>query len=160
MRILLAALAGAVVVFIVSALAHMATPLGETGISTLPDENIVRIAFRNNDTKAGLYLAPYGFIVYSPEATGEMSPAQLGLEFFSVFLAALLAAWILARLVGTYLLRASAVAVLAVFAFLSVTANHWIWYHFPTDFILAALVTELIAWLCAGLVMAKIVRPP
>ena len=66
----------------------------------------------------------------------------------------------MARLAGTYLTRASAVAFLAVFAFLSITASHWIFYRFPTEFVLAALVTDLLAWLCAGLIMAKIIRPP
>ena len=160
MRIIVAALTGAVIVFVVSALTHMATPLGTTGISTLPDETIVRSALRNSGARSGLYLAPFGFLVYTADGGVEMSPRELALEFASVFLAALIAAWLLARMTGTYLLRASAVGMLAVFAFLSVTASHWIWYRFPTEFVLAALLVELIAWLCAGLVMAKIVRAP
>jgi hypothetical protein len=160
MRIFLAALAGAVIVFIVSALAHMATPLGTAGINTIPDERAFGDALRANLSRSGLYLGKEGFFAYSAGGMGEMSLRPLALELLADFLAALVAAWVLVRLAGTYLTRASAVAFLAVFAFLSITASHWIFYRFPTEFVLAALVTELLAWLCAGLVMAKIIRPP
>lgn len=159
MRVLLAALAGAVVVFVVSAILHMATPLGTTGIGTLPSETATNLAVRATVPHPGLYLWPGGFLVTHRE-TKEFTPEQLGLELLTGFLAALIAAWLLSRFPGPWVLRACAVAFLAVFAFFSTAASHAIWYHFPADFILGELITELACWFAAGLVMAKIVRPP
>lgn len=159
MRILLGAIAGAVAVFVVSAILHMATPLGTTGIGTLPSETATKLAVRATVPHPGLYLWPGGFLVTSRDA-GEMTPKQLGLELLANFFAAFIAAWLLTRFPGPWILRACAVAFLAVFAFFSTAASHAIWYHFPTDFILGELITELACWFTAGLVMAKIVRPP
>jgi hypothetical protein len=159
MRVLFGAVAGAVVVFIVSAILHMATPLGTVGIGKLPNETATKLAVRATVPRAGLYMWNGGFLITHRESE-EMTPRQLGLELLANFFAAFIAAWLLSRFPGPLVLRACAVAFLAVFAFFSTAASHWIWYHFPTDFVLGELITELACWFAAGLVMAKIVRPP
>jgi hypothetical protein len=50
-----------------------------------------------------------------------------------------------------------AVALLALFASLSISASYWNWYDFPAAFVGGELVTELIGWTLAGLAIAKIV---
>ncbi|HEX8171965.1 MAG TPA: hypothetical protein VF824_15620 [Thermoanaerobaculia bacterium] len=183
MRILLAALAGAVASFAVSAVLHMATPLGSMGLRSLPDEAPVAEALRAHVRESGAYMVPgmdmshqpsaaeqkaweekatrgpYGLLIVTPQGGGGMSGTQLGLEFLTVLLSALIGAFILSFVRGGYLLRASIVALLAVFTFLSVSVSHWIWYRFPIDFVAAEAVMEVVAWLAAGLAMAKIVRP-
>ena len=184
MRMLLGALVGAIVVFIGSAILHMATPLGTAGMSVLQNEAPVLDAFRANVPASGLYLfpgfdprvkhtdaeekeweqklsrGPYGLLVITNGGSRMMSPRELGLEFVTVLISALIAAFIIARSNASYATRALIVALLALFAFFSVSASHWIWYKFPPAFILGEALTEVITWFLGGLAMARIIRPP
>ncbi len=180
MRILIGAIVGAIVVFVVSAILHMATPLGTSGLSVLPNEDQVLEGLRANVQRSGLYMfpgldprtateaqtsawnakfqrGPSGLLLISVGAGEALSPRQLILEFLTTLVAAWFGALILVRIGGSLLTRALVVAMLPVFAFFSVTASHWIWYGFPSAFVLAELAMEVIAWTCAGLAMAKIV---
>lgn len=181
MRVLLGAIVGALIVFAVSALLHTVSPLGTMGFTNLPNEAAMLDTLRANVPASGLYMfpaegmmgseeqqkawqanlakGPYGLLVITTGPGEAMSPRQLILEFLFVFLAALIAGVILAWLGGSYGFRAVTVALLALWAFCSVSASHWIWYKYPTQFILAELIMELIAWLLAGLAMAKLIRP-
>lgn len=181
MRLFLGALAGAVIVFIASAILHMAGPLGRMGITTLPNEDATLEAIRATIPKSGIYLfpgiskaptdaetkaweakvrqGPYGLLVVTREGFESMFAQQLGMEFVTVLLAALIAAYIVSLTNASYGARVLIVAMLALFTFLSVTASHWIWYKFPTPFVVAELLMELIAWTLGGLAIAKIVRP-
>jgi hypothetical protein len=164
-RAMFAALAGALIVFVSSAILHMATPLGRLGVSALPNEAATLQAMRETIPGSGLYLfsgtqsGPHGLLAYTAGAAPPIAPRELAMEFLSVLAAALVAVFFLTLLRnGTLLRRASLVALLAVFGWLSITASHWIWYRFPAAFVLAALTVEVIAWFLAGLAMAKIVR--
>jgi hypothetical protein len=55
--------------------------------------------------------------------------------------------------------RALAIAMLAIFASVSLTFSYWIWYGFPAAFVLGELVTELVGWFLAGLAIARMVPP-
>ena len=58
-RIFLAALLGAVAMFIWTSIAHMALPLGEAGIREIPNEAAVLGAMQSNIAKKrGLYVFP------------------------------------------------------------------------------------------------------
>ena len=177
-RIAIAAIAGGVIVFVWSSIAHVLLPLGEMGISTLPNEAPFIAALKGS--KDGLYFfpgmdmshkptpeeqkaweakvqaGPTGILVYS-ERGEAMSPRQLGSEFLSNVLAALVAAWIASLLAAPYGRRVLAIALLGLFAWLSLTVSYWIWYRFPGSFILAEGITEVVGWLLAGLAIAKIV---
>jgi hypothetical protein len=183
MRVLLAALVGAIIVFIVSALLHMFTPLGTAGLKVLRSEGPVVDALRDNIQTSGVYMfpgmdprtkptveqqkaweerlaaGPYGLIIYTAEGVQAMTPRQLGTEFVANLIAALIGGWILTMCGGTYLQRAIVIAMLAAFAWFSLSASHVIWYRFPLEWVAAEGVMEVVAWLLAGLAMAKIVRP-
>jgi hypothetical protein len=59
MKILLAGILGAVAMFIWTSIAHMALPLGEAGISEIPNEQAVLAAMQSNIAeKSGLYFFP------------------------------------------------------------------------------------------------------
>jgi hypothetical protein len=176
-RVLLAALAGGLIVFIASAVAHIFTPLGTTGMSALTNEDRVLDTMRTSISGSGLYVfpgfdpsgkmtpeqiekmkrGPTGLLVYTAQGSDGMSPRNLVLELVTNILAALIAAILISKMTGSVSSRAVAVALLAVFATVSVTASYWIWYGFPLPFILAELATEGIAWFLAGLAIAKIV---
>ncbi len=61
MRPLLAALLGAVAIFVWLAVAHMFTPLGEAGLSYLPKEDNVSDALKSSiGAEPGMYMFPTG----------------------------------------------------------------------------------------------------
>ena len=57
-KILLGALVGRVVVFVVGALLHTALGLGEVGVKALPQENAVLSAMRSSISAPGFYIFP------------------------------------------------------------------------------------------------------
>jgi hypothetical protein len=183
MRILIAAVIGGLIVFVWSAVAHMATPLGTAGLSTLQGEDAVVAALKTSGNGSGLYFfpggdmsrpteeqmaahleklkaGPVGLLAYTAGPGEAMSPRQLLSELGTSMLAAAVAAFIVSLIAGSLVQRAVVVALLALFATLSVTASYWIWYGFPGAFIAAGLVTEFVGWLLAALAIAKIVPSP
>ena len=111
MRTLLAGIAAGIAMFIWSSIAHVATPLGTAGISTLPDESVTvgNLASAIGD-KGGLYLfpmpsggsapsssaatAPGGFLVFNPRTHTSMAPKNLVVEFLTELAEGLIAAWL------------------------------------------------------------------
>lgn len=184
MRVLIAAVVGGLIVFVAAAVAHMATPLGTAGLSTFgAGEDAVVAALRASGAPSGLYFfpggdmsrpteeqmaahmkkleaGPVGLLAYTAGPGEALSPRQLLGELGTNMLAAGVAAFLISMVAGSLLMRAGAVALLALFATLSVTSSYGIWYGFPALFVSAGFVTEFTAWLLAGFAMAKIVPPP
>ncbi len=174
MRILIAGLVGGIAMFIWSSVAHLATPLGMIGVSTLPNESttVGNLASAIGD-KGGLFLfpaamtgkastatAPGGFLVYNPRSPMTMSPRNLVVEFLTEVAESLLAAWLLAQtaLLG-YAMRVGFVTVVGLAAAITTNIPYWNWYTFPLDYTLAYGFVELAAYLAAGLAIAAVLRP-
>jgi hypothetical protein len=181
-RRVLAAIAGGVVVFVWSALSHMALGLGTAGISTMPNEDRMAQAIRGSITEPGLYFfpgfdasrkftpeeekawtekyrrGPSGILIVQPGGRDPMAPEQLVIELVADILAAGVAAFLLGGLAGSFTARVAAVGLLGVFEWLDINVSYWNWYKFPTAFTLAALVEQVVGWTLAGLVMALILR--
>jgi hypothetical protein len=186
LRILLAGFLGAVAMFVWTAVAHMATPLGSAGFSQIPGEATPAAALQTAiGDKPGLYLFPWtdpknrdaaaayaakaktmptGFLVYRPAGDGiAMTGGTLGSEFLKQLLCCLAAATLLALAVQSltaYAARAAFVAAIGVAAALTTNGSYAIWYGFPTRFTLAAMTTDFLSYVFAGLVMAALIRPP
>jgi hypothetical protein len=183
-RILLAALLGGLAVFVWSFISHMVFQIGEAGVRTLPNEEATLEALRGSIPEAGFYIfplmgdpskatkeeeaqwaekhrtGPAGILVYRPLG-GEFSfPRLLVVELLSNILAALIAALFLSRMVGSYLQRVLILSALGIFAWLSISISYWNWYDFPAIFTLSEGLDQLLGWLFAGLVIAKIVPSP
>jgi len=182
-RRLLAAIAGGIVVFVWSAVSHMALGLGSAGIRTLPNEERMAQAIRGVVTEPGLYFfpgmdpsrkmtpeeerawteryrrGPSGLLVVQPGGREPMEPTQFVVELLADILAAGVAAFILAGLGGPLLARAGAVGLLGVFEWADLSVSYWNWYKFPTLYTGAALVEQVVGWTLAGLVMALMLRP-
>lgn len=79
-RIILAGVLGAIAMFIWTAIAHMATPLGEAGIGEIPKEEAVLAAMESGlGAKGGLYMFPG--MGLGPDAThAQQSEAMKGYE--------------------------------------------------------------------------------
>ena len=181
-RRVLAAIAGGVVVFVWSALSHMALGLGTAGISTMPNEDRMAQAIRGAITEPGLYFfpgfdasrkftpeeekawtekyrrGPSGILIVQPGGRDPMAPEQLVIELVADILAAGVAAFLLGGLAGSFTARVAAVGLLGVFEWLDINVSYWNWYKFPTAFTLAALVEQVVGWTLAGVVMALLLR--
>jgi hypothetical protein len=179
-RILLAAILGGLIVFVWSAISHMFTPLGAMGLSTMTNEDQVLTALRANVPKSGMYMfpgldmskkeptpeweakfkqGPNGLLIINAGPGEDKFPRQLASELVTNIIAGYIAAILAAMMVGTMMRRAIAIALLAVFATVSLSFSYWIWYGFPPTYVLGELVTELVGWLLAGFVIAKLVPP-
>jgi hypothetical protein len=182
-RVLLGGLLAGVVVFFWGAVSHMALPIGTMGIRQIPDEEAVLTAFRGSITAPGFYFfpgmdhskpasrseqeavmarikqGPTGILVIHPEGAEAMSPKQLGTELATNVISALLAAWLLTKVVSGFAGRVLFVTLLGVFGFITVNVPYWNWYGFPLDFISAELIDQVVGWFLAGLVLAAIIRP-
>ena len=126
-KIFLAGVLGAVAMFVWTAIAHMALPLGEAGIGELPkDEAVISALQSSAENKSGLYIYPgmglgpdathqqrhavmdkyvekleknpSGLILYHPAGSRPMNMAKfLTIEFVTELAEALLAVWLLAK---------------------------------------------------------------
>jgi hypothetical protein len=179
MRILIAALLGALAMFAWTSVAHLATPLAYIGFSPIPNEAPVLSAMESSiGAKPGLYFYPWldpkdphamdkgallerahghGLLLYHPANTAmddNMMP-MLGGEFAKQFVQALIAAFIVSLMVGaSFVTRWGAVVLIGVSAAIATNFSYWNWYGFPLDYTLAAMTIEIVSAICAGLVIA------
>jgi hypothetical protein len=183
MRIIIAAIVGGIIVFVWSAIAHIATPLGTMGITSMPDDPRITQGLAALPS-SGMYFfpgmdmshrptaeeqkaftdkvkaGPSGLLIITKGNGATMSGATLGSEFASNVVAALIAAILVSFMIGGWLKRAFAVALIGAFGIVSLLVSYWIWYGFPGAYVGGEAITEIVGWLLAGLAIAKIVRPP
>lgn len=180
MRILLAALAGAVAMFVWTAIAHMATPLGREGFSQMPNEQPVLNQMQQSiGDKPGLYIFPWtdpndpkmmekystlektnpsGMLLYRGAGHGmeaDMTPMLIK-EFLKQFAQCLLAAWVVSMIAASFLTRASVVTAMGVSAAIATNVSYWNWYGFPFDYTMAQIVIEVVSGIVAGLAIAGV----
>lgn len=177
-----AGLLGGLVVFLWGVVSHMLLPLGETGIDSLPNEAPVVEAIQAHVPEGGFYFfpaydhtaekspeamaawearyaaGPTGVLVVQPQGGVPLSPAQLLTELLTNILGAFLLALVLSRANVTLFRGAWWGAVLGLFAWLSISASYWNWYAFPSAFVAAEGIDQIVGWFLAGLAMAFLVR--
>jgi hypothetical protein len=183
MRILIGAVVGGVLMFLWGAVAHMATPLGHAGLSTIPAdaEPAILGALKAGIKERGMYFipggdmgtmtesqrkeweakaaaGPMGLLIVQPDGGPMMTPGQLGTEFASNVLAALLGALIASQVAGGYARRVGVLVLAGLLGWASLSISYWNWYGFPTEFMAAAAVEEGVGWLIAGLGIAAVVK--
>ena len=183
MRVLLAGLAGAVAMFIWTAIAHVATPLGTIGFSQIPNEaGVVQAMDSAIGAKPGLYFFPWvapndrkmmekvaaaerahghGLLLYhgpGQNIDSDMSPMLIK-EFLKQFVQALIAAWIVSMLAVGYVTRVLVVTLIGVSAGIATNVSYWNWYGFPMDYTEVQVLIEIVSGFVAGLAIAAIVRP-
>lgn len=181
MRIVIAGIIGGIVLFIWSALAHTALPIGEMGFK-LPVEqrSALSILARTATSGPGVYTypstapetmndadamsafrqkyagSPYAFVVYQPggnPALTSMTP-NLVKQFLFVTLAALLMAWVLSQLSAGFGRRVVVAGSLGLFAWLIVNVPYWNWFVFPLQFTIGAVIEQVVGWLLGGAAIA------
>jgi hypothetical protein len=181
MRLFLAALLAGLVVFLWSAFTHTVTPLGEAGMQSLPSEETILPVLESSLPGRGFYFfpgwpdgkmtkeqeeawsnryrtGPSGIIVYRPIGGEPFDPSKLLIEFLTNVMAALIAGLVVSSIPGGIVARALTVAMLGVFAWLSISASYWNWYEFPGTFIAAEGFDQFVGWFLGGLVIAWILK--
>lgn len=179
-RTLLAALLGGLAMFAWASIAHIALPLGSVGISEIPGEtavlNIMQSALGSNnglymfpgmdaDTDMAAYerklaLSPSGLLIYRAPGAKGMQPSNLIIEFLTEFGEVLIAVWLLGKtkIVG-YRARVRFFAMVGLVCSLGTNLSYWNWYGFPTSYTFVYMLIQVVGFICAGLVVAAMLRP-
>lgn len=182
-RIALAALAGAVVLFVWGAVSWMFIPWHQ--IDQLPNEDAV-IRDMQNRNETGVYWFPWtdprtlseedhaeqvakhergpvGVIVYSAEGR-EVMPLSLHAKGLVLDLVGALAASIMLSMavtaLGGYVARVLFVALLGVFVAAIATMIQWNYMLYPLDYSLQLAADNIVAALLLGLVLGAVIKAP
>ena len=174
MRVLIAGALGGLVMFIWSAVANIATPLGTAGMSHTPHEAEALASLQTHlGDGSGLYVlpasamsgtAPRGasaFLVYhGPAYDLSITPTKLAGELVTEVLGALIAAVLLGfTRLSTFVGRAGFIAGLGVIVAAMTNLSYLFWFGFPLAYTLAYGAIQLIGFILAGAVIAAITRP-
>lgn len=187
-RKVVAGILGGIAFFLWSSIAHLATGLGETGLSELPNEQGIVNTLKANVSAPGLYFfpgyglgpnathsqkmaamkemaprikaGPIGLMVYHPTGYDGLSPRQLLTELGTNILQVLIAVLLLGQTaIRSFAGRWGFVTLAGVMAAISTNISYWNWYGFPGNYTLASIFTIAMGFVCAGLVAAALVKP-
>jgi hypothetical protein len=178
-RILLAALLGGIAMFAWKSIAHMALPLGQSGMQEIPNEPAMLGSMHATlGENSGLYFFPAlgsapgamaeydkklaanpsGLLIYHPPGAKSLSAGQMITELVTEMLEALLAAVLLSRTrIATYWGRVGFVTLLGVLASMATNLSYWNWYGFPSEYTAVYIMIEIVGFFCIGLVAARFV---
>lgn len=177
---ILAGVLGGIAMFIWSSLAHTVLSLGMTGIKTIPNEQAVLTALQERLGQShGMYMYPSmdsaseqeyekklaanpsGLLIYAPPGEKGITPGRLITEFLTELIEALLAVFLMAQArPASFAGRAGFVTLIGIIASITTNISYWNWYGFPADYTRTYLFIEIVAYLCAGLVAAAILKNP
>jgi len=188
MRVLLAGVLGGIVIFIWTSIAHMALPLGEAGITEIPNESAVLSAMHGNiGDKTGLYIFPglgvakdatreqknqamkgmqqriaanpSGILMYHPPGRQFAFGKSLAIEFATELLEAILVVWLLAQTrIATFGGRLRLVLVAGTLAAITTNISYWNWYGFPGVYTASYVLIEIIGFFLVGIVAGVMLR--
>jgi hypothetical protein len=187
-RVLLAGLLGGIAKFAWTSLAHMVLPLGDAGIKEIPNEQGVLSAMNAALGEApGFYffpgtglgpdatmqqkraamdqygqklaVNPSGILIYHPAGAKPMTAGQLGTEFLTELIEALLAVTLLSQTrLTSFASRFGFVIGAGVLATIATNVSYWNWYGFPATYTAAYMMTGIIGFICVGLVAAVVMK--
>ncbi len=103
---------------------------------------------------------PYGILIYHPQGTTPMSPAQLLTEFGLNVVQALIAAFLPSLAIGltSFASRLAFVTVIGALAAITTNVEYWNWYGFPANYTAATIADKVIGFLVVGIVAAVVFR--
>jgi heme exporter protein D len=180
-RIFFAGLLGGLAMFVWSSVAHVALPLGQTGIKEIPNEPAVLSAMHTSLGEApGMYAFPgmgqgqadmkqyaqklaanpSGILIYHPPGAQQLTAGQLVTEFLTELIESLLVVFLLAQTrLSSFAARVGFVVVAGVAAALVTNVSYWNWYGFPTSYTAAYMAIQIVGFLCVGLVAGAMIKP-
>lgn len=187
-RIVLAGVLGGIAMFLWGFVAHLLLPLGSAGTREIPNETAVLSAMQASlGQTSGLYLFPglgagpnpttaqrnaamkqydqklaanpSGLLIYHPPGAQGITPGRLGTELLTEIVETLLAVFLLAQTrLANYASRVGFMVLVGVIAAITTNIPYWNWYGFPGSYTAAYMVTQIVAYLAAGLVAAAVLK--
>jgi hypothetical protein len=185
-NVVLNTIVGAVLIFILSSIWHVGTPLGEVGVQNLPHEQLLAPALKLAIPDAGFYFfpginrskgmtkeqqqaeakrymdayekGPTGILIYTPGGE-QMNYGKLLLNQFLIgVICAFFIAWILAAAAPatTYGQRVLIAVFVGSFGGILVPFEYWNWYKFPSNYTITYVAGIIVTWGLTGLVMASL----
>jgi hypothetical protein len=169
-RILIAGVLAGLAMFVWESIAHMALPLGEMGISALPNEAATRAALAAHLGNAeGLYFfpdmraggtpaaGPWGVLVYHPNWTFTWS--VMGWEALTELVQGVALALLLGMAAVSGFGRRMAIAALVgVAAAVAVSPSYTIWYGFPAAYTAGQMIVAFGDYIIGGAVIAWLLK--
>ncbi len=189
MKLSLAALLGAVVMFAWEFVAHTFTPLGEAGLNYMPNTDAVSSSLDSSiGAKAGMYMfptggltadssredkhkgmermmeemktKPSGLLIYKPAGTVFNFGKSIAVQFATDFMKAFLVVWLLAQTrLATFAGRLGFIFVAGVLAAVVTNVPYWNWYSFSGTYTISQIVMEIAGFFFAGLLIAAVCKP-
>lgn len=101
---------------------------------------------------------PSGFLVYHPVGSRPMAMGKwLTVEFLTELLESILAVFLLAQTrIASFGGRVGFIFVAGILAAIATNVSYWNWYGFSGVYTAAYMFTQVISFLCAGLVAALV----
>jgi hypothetical protein len=178
-RVFLAGLLGGLAMFVWSSVAHVALPLGQTGIKEIPNEPAVLSAMHTSLGDApGMYAFPglgqadmkqyaqklaanpSGILIYHPPGAQALTAGQLVTEFLTELIESLLVVFLLAQTqLSSFGARVGFVVIAGIVAALVTNVSYWNWYGFPTSYTAAYMAIQIVGFLCVGLMGGAMIKP-
>jgi hypothetical protein len=189
MKLLLAALLGAVAIFLWEFVAHMVTPLGEAGMDYLPSEETVSSSLQSAiGAKTGMYIfptggltvnssreekqkameriseemktKPSGLLIYKSAGTEFNFGKSLAVQFVTDLVKALLLVALVSQMrPASFGQRLGVVMLAGVLAAIVTNIPYWNWYGFNGSYTMSQILMEIIGFFCAGLIIAWFCNP-
>ena len=187
MKILLAGIFGGIAMFIWTSIAHLFLPLGEAGISEIPNESAVLSAMQSNiGDQTGLYIfpgmgvgknatsqerneamkqmaakaasGPSGILMY--HATRPFTFGKwMGIEFAKELLEAILVVFLLAQTnIAGFNGRVGFVLVAGIVTAIATNVSYWNWYGFPSVYTASYMLIQIVGFFVVGFVAALVLR--
>lgn len=181
LRVLLAGLAGGVVMFVWGFVFWAVLPFPKMYLPPMPHESAVRQALDNALPASGTYVfpsrteenhdtmkaryaeGPVGTIAFHKGGVDMEDPSTYVKGLAHFIACAAIAAGIMSTVIGslrTYGSRALFVFRLGLFAGVAIEIAKSIWFYAPPDFVLLNCAYHFAGWGLAGLAIAAIVKPP
>jgi hypothetical protein len=187
MKIVFAGSLGGIAMFIWTSIAHMFLPLGEVGISEIPNEQAVLAAMQSKiGEKSGLYFfpglgvgpnatrqekneamkqevakmasGPSGLLVYNYARPFAFAKA-LTIEFATELVESILVVFLLAQTaITSFAGRVGFVFLAGVLTAIATNVSYANWYGFPCVYTASHMFTQIIGFLCVGIVAALVLR--
>jgi hypothetical protein len=170
-RIVITGVLAGLAMFVWEAIAHTFTPLGEMGLSTLPNEAAVRAALAAQLGNAdGLYFfpvmqmgdtptaGPWGLLLYHPQFA--FSWWTLGWEAMVELVMGLALALLIGLAnVPSFGRRMAIACLVGISAAFAVSPSYTIWFGFPDAYTLAQMIVAFGDYVVGGLVVAALLKP-
>jgi len=185
-RVLIAGIAGGIIMFFWGFAWHDLLGFGLIGISDIPNEQTVVGTLKSSVPERGMYLipgmnipanatseqkraaqeaamkkaaaGPSGMLIYLP-AGNAMTPRMLITECGTNILQALLVAFLLAQArLQRFSSRLGFAFVIGLVAAITTNISYWNWFGFPANYTIAAMAFVVTAYFLVGLVAAAVVK--